>query len=565
MKISNLTIVQRVAGMVVMIVCTICILVSVDLSDMRAQMLEGRLAKIQAIVETNHSMAQHFHDLAESGALTEEEARARYYEATAGAWYNGDEYVFAWTQDGTVIVHPARPDLVGQNLWDLQDPDGVYIGRESVAAAASSPEGGAFSYQWPRAGSDVPEPKLSYAQLFEPWGYVIVTGIYLDDVNAAYWAGVKQQIMLIIVLISVLLTLAYIVGRSIAIPIQTIAKRMDEVSNGNLDIEVPFTERRNEVGTLGRALDAFKSATSEMRRLELEKAETEKVEAERRKEQQAAVANAFDARVAKIMTGLTDVSAPLKSSASTMQESATLTVERANEAAEASDKAARNVQAVAGATEELSASITEISRSMNEAVSAASNAVDQADSANKTVGGLTEAAERIGQVVDLITDIAQQTNLLALNATIEAARAGEAGKGFAVVASEVKNLASQTARATEEIADQVQQVQSVSSDAEQAIRQIADIIGDINALASTAAAAVEQQRAATEEISRSVEMAAEGTGRASSSVEQVAAAIGGTGSEADQVRRMADTVVDETDAIREAVDGFLTELRTGTG
>jgi methyl-accepting chemotaxis protein len=239
------------------------------------------------------------------------------------------------------------------------------------------------------------------------------------------------------------------------------------------------------------------------------------------------------------------------------------TAARSGVMANAADVAFNNVQSVAAATEELTASIAEISQQVSNSAGIARQAVDEAKRTDQTVSALSDASQRIGEVVKLISDIASQTNLLALNATIEAARAGEMGKGFAVVASEVKNLANQTAKATEDISTQIVGMQNATGEAVSAIQAIAETIGKIDQIAATIAAAVEEQGAATQEISRSIQQAAGGAREVSDNVSVVAKSVDETGRMAKDVLGAASELSQQAEIMRREVGNFLERVRAG--
>jgi methyl-accepting chemotaxis protein len=268
-----------------------------------------------------------------------------------------------------------------------------------------------------------------------------------------------------------------------------------------------------------------------------------------------------DLKVKAVADAVSHASSGLQGSAETMSEQASESSTQAMSAAAGAEQAAVNVQAVAAAVEEFSASINEITQQVTRAANIASEAAQAASRTDATVRGLSEAADKIGAVVKLISDIAAQTNLLALNATIEAARAGDAGKGFAVVANEVKNLANQTARATEDIALQVAQMQSVSNDAIDAIRQISGIVGEIEQASSAVAGAVEEQGAVTQEIARNVSEAANGTAAVSSAIAVVQIAAGETSHAAGGVAASAATLSHQSEALRAHVEEFVARIR----
>ncbi len=274
------------------------------------------------------------------------------------------------------------------------------------------------------------------------------------------------------------------------------------------------------------------------------------------------IADSFEAKVGGVIENVTAASQQMQSSAQMMSETAERSSRQSTVVASASEKATANVNAVSAATEELSASIGEISRQVTQSSAIAQRAVNEAEQTNETINGLAQAANRIGEVISLISDIASQTNLLALNATIEAARAGEAGKGFAVVASEVKNLATQTARATEEITAQIAGMQGATGEAVSAIGNIGRTISEINEVVGSIASAVEEQGAATGEIASNVQLAAAGTAEVNTTIADVSQAANATGETAMQVLEAASGLSEQANTLRQEVDDFLKEVRS---
>jgi methyl-accepting chemotaxis protein len=273
------------------------------------------------------------------------------------------------------------------------------------------------------------------------------------------------------------------------------------------------------------------------------------------------LANDFEAAVGQIIRTVSSASNELEASASTLSTTATRAQELTTIVAGASEEASANVQSVASATEEMSSSVDEISRQVQESANIAREAVDQARKTNAHVAELASAASRIGDVVELINTIAGQTNLLALNATIEAARAGEAGRGFAVVASEVKALAEQTARATGEISQQISGIQAATNHSVNAIQAIGGTIGRMSEICSTIASAVEEQGAATREISRNVQQAAQGTRQVSANITDVQHGATQTGTASSQVLSSAKSLSGENSRLKLEVEKFLSTVR----
>ncbi|KQW22554.1 chemotaxis protein [Afipia sp. Root123D2] len=361
------------------------------------------------------------------------------------------------------------------------------------------------------------------------------------------------------VLIAILI--AAWVGRSLARPILTLESTMRAITSGKHDIVVPGGERRDEIGSMARAVDVFKDGLIETGRLRTAQ-EGQRIAAEtERREAVLALAARFEAGVGGIVNAVGSAATELRSTAVSMASTAEEATHQTTTVAAASEEASQNAQAVAAAIEELNASINEIAQQVNESAQVAGQAVNQATQTNAEVQGLEEAAQKIGDVVKLINEIAEQTNLLALNATIEAARAGEAGRGFAVVASEVKALATQTSKATEEISSQVGAIQAATRTSVEAISGITHTIGKVNEIASAIASAVEEQGAATREIAHNVAQAARGTGEVSANIAGVKEAARETGIAADQVVASAAELSKNGETLKQQVDAFLSEVR----
>jgi methyl-accepting chemotaxis protein len=338
---------------------------------------------------------------------------------------------------------------------------------------------------------------------------------------------------------------------------------MTELADGNTDVEIQHKDRADEIGEMANALQIFKDNAVQMKNLEAEQtAEREQRQADRRRLMNE-MADNFESSVGHVVESVSAAATEMQSSAQAMTSTADQTNQQAGNASQASELASSNVQAVAAAAEQLSASINEINRQVRTSLEANNDAVSKADNSQKTVQELVTSAQKIGDVVDLISDVAEQTNLLALNATIEAARAGDAGKGFAVVASEVKNLANQTARATEEIRDQISNIRSVAEEAATSINDISDSIGVVSENTNSVSAAVEEQHSATLEIAQNAEQAAAGTQEVVSNIGGVSQGAGETGSAATQILSATDELAKQSEYLNTEVGKFIAEIRKG--
>jgi methyl-accepting chemotaxis protein len=358
--------------------------------------------------------------------------------------------------------------------------------------------------------------------------------------------------------ISVVATVA--LGHMIALPVRRLTATMRQLAQGDLSVETVHVGGSDEIGDMAEALRIFKETAVVAARLAGER-ETERRAQVERADRLADLAVRFDSDVTGVLAAVASAATQLQETAAGMASTAEQTSRQSAAATSASELASNNVNTVASATEELAASVSEIGRQVTLSTHVAEKAVAEAERTNRTVKGLAEASQKIGQVVELISSIAGQTNLLALNATIEAARAGEAGKGFAVVASEVKSLATQTAKATEEIAGQVAGMQQVTGEAVAAIGNIGSTIHEVSQIAAAIVTAVEQQDAATSEIARNVQQASIGTMEVTSNISGVSDAASRTGGAANDVLKAATRLTSQADALRHSIDKFLNEVK----
>ncbi|MES2030096.1 MAG: methyl-accepting chemotaxis protein [Pseudomonadota bacterium] len=358
------------------------------------------------------------------------------------------------------------------------------------------------------------------------------------------------------------LAIAFLIARGIIGPLSGLTAGMKRLADGDFSVVLPGLARKDEVGDMARAVETFKVKAEEKAQAEAEAKLTQDQQAAiQRRRDMIRLADDFEGAVGSIVENVSSASSQLEESAGALTATAEQSRQLTAMVAAASDEASTNVQAVASSTEEMSSSVNEISRQVQESANIANSAVAQARKTNDRVAELAKAAARIGDVVELINTIAGQTNLLALNATIEAARAGDAGRGFAVVASEVKALAEQTAKATGDISHQINGIQAATQESVGAIKEIGDTIGRMSEIASTIASAVEQQGAATQEISRNVQQAAQGTMQVTSNITDVQRGASETGSASSQVLSAAQSLSGESARLKREVGKFLDSVR----
>ncbi|WP_341251212.1 cache domain-containing protein [Euzebya pacifica] len=472
--LNRATISTRLAAITAVALAGLLVVVTFGLLGTRGQMLEARRVKTQEHTELALSLITHFHALEASGTMTRESAQQAAEDAVRDLRYDGTEYFWINDTTPTVVMHPIKAELEGQDVSMLEDADGTRLFVEFVDVVEA--DGAGFvDYLWPKPGEEDAQPKVSYVAAFEPWDWVVGTGIYIDDIDTQFWAKVRSFSLPGLLIMAVVGGLCRWIGRRLAHDIARQAKEVHEASE-----ELSASSAQVD--------DASAETTLKARRV-------------------GASADDVHGHLATVATGV----------------------------------------------EQLNASVAEIGRAVTSASRVADGAVAETTATRDAIDRLGANSVEIGKVVEVIGAIADQTNLLALNATIESARAGVAGRGFAVVASEVKDLARETANATQQVAAQIGAIQDDTEEAVRAIGRIAEVITEVAETQQTIAAAVEEQQVTTAEISRSVSTVAHRSSAIADDVNATARTAEHTADVAAGVRHTAQRLLTVADGLNQLV------------
>lgn len=519
-RLTSLSITARLVVLVALLGVGLGALAVLAATQVETRIMAERQVATRAVVQTALGVLTYYGGEQEAGRMDEAQAQAAAIEAVGQLRYSGEEYFWINDMTPTMIMHPMKPELDGTDLSQNADPDGTLLFVEFVSVVQA--QGAGFvDYQWPKPGADAPQPKISYVAGYEPWGWIVGSGVYVDDVRTAAMGEATRLLLSGLGILVVMGGVSAVLGRGIVRPIR---QATQVLASGDVTTRLPEGEGRTELEHLAGALNATLDRS-------------------------AAVA----ADVSAAVTQLDLAATRLVESSDSIAAAAERTAQQTSAVSVAASEVSTGIDAVASGTHQMGASISEIAQNANAVAKIAAEAVAAAEATNRTVADLGESSAQIGSVVKVITSIAEQTNLLALNATIEAARAGDAGKGFAVVASEVKDLAQETARATGDISVRVESIQLAVTQAAQEIGRIGEVVGRINDYQTTVAGAVEEQTATTAAMAATISQVADGGRDIVTSLEGVGESTRRATEELEDIRAAARELAVTSGRLRESV------------
>lgn len=502
--LRRFTIKRRLQGLTFLTFVILALVVLVVAYDFEEGLYDANAERTQNLGETAITILENYHERYQDGDLSEDEARERAADALRNLRYGDDDYFWIHNMDLEMVMHPFSPKLEGEDLSDYEDPNGKRLFAEMNETIRNEGGSGFVSYHWPKPGFDDPVRKVSYVQRFEPWDWVVGTGVYLDKMESDYAFYMSRIIIIAIVGLLLSLVVSYLIVRSIVRPLDAASSAMEDIASGEGDLTQRLdTSGRDEITCLAGGFNGFAGRIADMIRELRDVVESNQQVAGSVRNSVSEAGQSFDQQKSELDT----VASAIEEMTQTVDDVAKRINEAADSAREADGKAREGDRTAEAAREQMA------------------SLADEIQEASNAIGQLDEHAQNIGQVLDVIHGVADQTNLLALNAAIEAARAGEHGRGFAVVADEVRSLASRTQHSTDEIREMINRLQEGTSNAvatmqrsseqsqvmqdeveqaRQALESITSAVSSITDMTQHVATSAEEQSQASNEISASL-------------------------------------------------------------
>lgn len=557
--LKNFSLARKFALVILSAIAVMVVGTLVQLMQMRSGMIDQKRAEIRNTVDSAASILKSTYDAAvASGAKPEEAIRIAGNVLRSSRFDNGN-YFYIYDLSGDTLMHPLRKDLEGKNNLGLKDKNGVMIIQEFIKEVKA--RGAGFTdYHWKKPGQDVETLKIAYNTLIPGTQAFVGSGLHADDVDAVLKQELLETALIVTPLFALFCGLAHLVMRNVSGGVKDLTGSVEGIAAGALDTEVKGTDRGDEVGVVARALLGFREALISKDAADRNMAAAQERDRNRQKVIEQAI-RTFEEKVNTAVVTISSTATELEASANELARTAENTTMEASTVAAAATQTNTTFHGLAAAGEQLSGTAAEISRILREATDASAGAVSSVRATDDSAQRLVSAASRIGAIVELIRGLAEQTNLLALNATIEAARAGDAGRGFAVVATEVKELANQTAKATNDISEMVAEIQGAIDSTVGSIKDIDQSIALIERATGAIAGSVGEQERATHEIAGNVQQAVNGTDEVTRAITQVSSAANETAAATGQVHGAAGDLSRQAEVMRAEVERFLANVR----